>query len=328
MGLKPERLIDSEGRIDAFLEPPTQEQTETLVEAVRSGAEAGGHVVAIMPQWLKGDGLLRLQMVQSALDDEHLTIHETPLPPLAAAVLASLASAVAPHLPSRGVLVSLLPELEAELHVFTWLGSVSGLSVPAPDARPAHGLAQPGQRVRRLVLSRAVGAEAGPRRRRHPAAADRAPVAPGRQRPRRQRRLDPDRQRRARRPRGADGRADAQRADAGGAPASWSRASPTRSTCSGSRTSSSRPPTRGRVAGAASRSPARRARCAAIAAVRRAARAALLRRGSSGRSTRRPHVSRGIARRPRRRRRARRARGRSRSSGRTGAARRAGSWPA
>jgi hypothetical protein len=132
-GIKPERLLDSEGRIDAFLEPPTQEQTETLVEAVRSGAEAGGHVVAILPQWLKGDGLLRLQMVESALDDETLTIHETPLPPLAAAVLASLASATAPHLPSAGVLVSLLPELEAELHVFTWLGSVSGLSTPAPS---------------------------------------------------------------------------------------------------------------------------------------------------------------------------------------------------
>jgi hypothetical protein len=130
--LKPERLLDSEGRIDAFIESPTQEQAETLVEAVRSGAEAGGHVLAIVPQWLRGDGLLRLQMVESALDDERLTIHETPLPPLAAAVLASLASAVAPHLPSRGVLVSLLGELEAELHVFTWLGSVSGLSVPAP----------------------------------------------------------------------------------------------------------------------------------------------------------------------------------------------------
>src|SRR4051794_4841382 len=132
IGLKPERLIDSEGRIDAFVEPPTQEQGEVLFDAVRSGAETGGHVVAIVPQWLKGDGLLRLQMVQSALDDEAVTIHETPLPPLAAAVLASLASAVAPHLPSTGLLVSLLPELEAELHVFTWLGSVSGLSVPAP----------------------------------------------------------------------------------------------------------------------------------------------------------------------------------------------------
>ena len=89
LGLRPERLVDSEGRIDAFLEPPSQEQTETLVEAVRSGAEAGGHVLAIVPQWLKGDGLLRLQMVESALDDETLTIHETPLPPLAGAVLVS-----------------------------------------------------------------------------------------------------------------------------------------------------------------------------------------------------------------------------------------------
>jgi hypothetical protein len=132
-GLKPERLIDSEGRIDAFLEPPTQDQAETLIEAVRSGAEAGGHVLAIVPQWIGGEGLLRVQMVQSALDEERLTIHETPLPPLAASVLASLASAVALHLPSTGVLASLLPELERELHVFTWLGSVSGLSVPTPS---------------------------------------------------------------------------------------------------------------------------------------------------------------------------------------------------
>ena len=132
-GLKPESLLDSEGRIDAFLEPPTQEQVETLIDAVSSGVEAGGHVIAIVPQWLKGDGLQRLQMVESALDDESLTIHETPLPPLAGAVLASLTSAVAPHLPSVGVLVSVLPEIEAELHVFTWLGSVSGLSVPAPS---------------------------------------------------------------------------------------------------------------------------------------------------------------------------------------------------
>ena len=132
-GLKPERLIDSEGRIDAFLEAPTLEQAETLIDAVNSGVEAGGHVLAIVPQWLKGDGLQRLQMVESALDTEDLTIHETPLPPLAAAALASVASAIAPHLPSVGVLVSLLPDLEGELHVFTWLGSVSGLSVPAPS---------------------------------------------------------------------------------------------------------------------------------------------------------------------------------------------------
>jgi hypothetical protein len=143
-GLKPERLIDREGRIDAFVEPPTQEQLEVLIEAVRSGAEEGGHVIAIVPQWLKGDGLQRLEMVQSALDDETLTIYETSLPPLAGAVLASLASSVAPHLPGTGVLASLMPELEARLHVFTWLGSVSKLTVPAPTMGQHFASLSPG----------------------------------------------------------------------------------------------------------------------------------------------------------------------------------------
>ena len=74
---------DDQGPVDELRRQRRQEE----------GVDAGGHVVAIVPQWLKGDGLLRLQMVQSALDDEHMTIHETPLPPLAATVLASLASA-------------------------------------------------------------------------------------------------------------------------------------------------------------------------------------------------------------------------------------------
>jgi hypothetical protein len=72
-------------------------------------------------------------MARSMLDTDRVAVHETALPPLAGAVLCSLASSLAPHMPSAGVLVSLLPELEAELHVFTWLGSVSGLSAPAPS---------------------------------------------------------------------------------------------------------------------------------------------------------------------------------------------------
>ncbi|HEX8102776.1 MAG TPA: hypothetical protein VF533_09200 [Solirubrobacteraceae bacterium] len=132
-GLKPERLLDTEGRIDAFLEPPKREQGEVLVEAVRSGVEAGGHVIAIVPAWFAEEGLMRLQMVQSLLDTDRVAVHRTPLPPLAGAVLASLASAAAAHTQGPGVLASLLPELEAELHVFTWLGSVSGLHTPSPS---------------------------------------------------------------------------------------------------------------------------------------------------------------------------------------------------
>ena len=72
-------------------------------------------------------------MVRSMLDTHRLAIHGTALPPLAATALASLASAAAQHVPSTGMLASLLPELEARLHAFTWLGSVTGLSTPAPS---------------------------------------------------------------------------------------------------------------------------------------------------------------------------------------------------
>lgn len=132
-GLKPELFLGDEGRIDAFVEPPKQEQTEVLIEAIASGVAAGGHVIAIAPEWFDADGLQRLRMAHVLLDTDRIAIHETALPPLAAAVLASLASSAAPHLPSVGLLASILPVLESELHVFTWLGSVTGLSTPAPS---------------------------------------------------------------------------------------------------------------------------------------------------------------------------------------------------
>ncbi len=131
-GLKPEPLIDSQGRIDAFLEPPSREQGEVLVDAVTSGLESAGQVIAIVPTWFAPDGLLRLEMTRSILDTGRLAVHPTALPPLAGAALASLVSAMGPHVPGAGVLASLMPELEAELHVFTWLSKVSGLTTPTP----------------------------------------------------------------------------------------------------------------------------------------------------------------------------------------------------
>jgi hypothetical protein len=131
-GLKPERFVGGEGRIDAVLEPPRADDADVLVEALSSGVEAGGHVVAVLPQWFPPEGALRLAMARSMLDTDKVAVHDTSLPPLAGAVLCSLASSAAAHVPSAGVLAALLPELEAELHVFTWLGSVSGLSAPAP----------------------------------------------------------------------------------------------------------------------------------------------------------------------------------------------------
>jgi hypothetical protein len=132
-GLRPERLVDAEARIDAFLEPPERDQVGLLVDALASGLEAAGAVVAIVPDWFSEESLARLRMARSLLQTERVAVHVTPLPPLAATVLASVASATGRYLPSAGVLASLLPELEAELHVITWLGSVAGLSTPAPS---------------------------------------------------------------------------------------------------------------------------------------------------------------------------------------------------
>jgi hypothetical protein len=143
-GLRPERLLDSEGRIDAFLDPPAQDQVDVLVEAVSSGLQAGGHVIAITPTWVDRSAAERLRMVRSMLDTHRVAVHETELPPLAATVLASLVSACAPLAPSAGVLASLLPALEAELHTITWLGSVTGLSTPAPSFRQHVASLSPG----------------------------------------------------------------------------------------------------------------------------------------------------------------------------------------
>lgn|GEM_PF-5159526 len=132
-GLRPERILGSEGRIDAVPEPPTQAQTALLVEALRSGIEAGGHVIAIVPEWFPAEGLQRLQMARTLLDTDKVAIHMTALPPLAATALASLASSLAPRLLSAGLLASMLEPLEGLLHGVTWLGSVTGLKHPAPS---------------------------------------------------------------------------------------------------------------------------------------------------------------------------------------------------
>ncbi len=131
-GLRPEPLLDAAGRIDCFLEPPGPEQLDLLVEALRSGIAAGGALVAVVPDWFDPAGAMRLEMALSVVDGTRVAVHPTALPPLAATALASLISAAGAHAPSAGVLAALIGELEAQLQAITWLGSVGGLSTPAP----------------------------------------------------------------------------------------------------------------------------------------------------------------------------------------------------
>ena len=152
-GLKPERIVGAEGRIDAVPEPPSAEQAGMLVDALRSGIQAGGAVIAIVPEWFPKEGLQRLEMARTIVDTSRVAIHETALPPLAAATLASLASSLAPRLPSAGLAASALPGLEGQLHFITWLGSVTGLKHPTPTL---------GQHVASLTPGSAFGVSSAP----------------------------------------------------------------------------------------------------------------------------------------------------------------------
>jgi hypothetical protein len=143
-GLEPERIVGAEGRIDAVPDPPSAAQAGLLVEALRSGIDAGGTVIAIVPDWFPPAGLRRLEMARALLDTDRVAIHVTPLPPLAATALASLASSLAPRLLSAGLLASALESLESRIHAITWLGSVTGLKRPAPSLGQHVGSLAPG----------------------------------------------------------------------------------------------------------------------------------------------------------------------------------------
>jgi len=152
-GLKPERLVGAEGRIDAVPDPPTAEQSGLLLDALRSGITASGGVIAIVPDWFAPEGLRRLEMARTLLDTDRVVIHLTALPPLAATALASLASSLGPRLPSVGLLASALAGLEEQLHTITWLGSVTGLKRPTPSL---------GQHVSSLTPGSAFGISSFP----------------------------------------------------------------------------------------------------------------------------------------------------------------------
>jgi hypothetical protein len=152
-GLKPERVVGAEGRIDAVPEPPAAEQSAMLVDALASGIEAGGAVIAIVPEWFAPEGLQRLEMARALLDTARVAIHTTHLPPLAATALAGLASSLGPRLPSAGLLASALPGLSEQLHILTWLGSVTGLKHPTPSL---------GQHVASLTPGSAFGVSSFP----------------------------------------------------------------------------------------------------------------------------------------------------------------------
>lgn len=133
IGFPTEPFVPDQGTIPAFPNRLGRGDYDLLVDTVRKGIDDKGHVIALYPAWSNEPALQRLETVRSALDTVRLTSYGTSLPPLAGAVLASLASAASTYISSAGALLTALPALEKELVVIAWLGSVAGLSAPSPS---------------------------------------------------------------------------------------------------------------------------------------------------------------------------------------------------
>jgi hypothetical protein len=88
--------------------------------------------LALRPDRLPSGSVRQLDTLRSTLFSSRLAVHATPLPPLAAGVLAGLAAGLLERL-EPGVLFAGLPRLERELTALGWVDSVAGLDHPAPS---------------------------------------------------------------------------------------------------------------------------------------------------------------------------------------------------
>jgi hypothetical protein len=103
-----------------------------LTDAVLSGIEDRGSVVAIFPSWAAEPAQRNLETVRSALTTDELAMRPTSLPPLAGGVLGSLVSGLATRVASPGALLAAIAGVESRLLWVAWLNSVSRLATPPP----------------------------------------------------------------------------------------------------------------------------------------------------------------------------------------------------
>lgn len=130
VGVRPERIGDHDAEVVGLPVPGAADQAGPIFDAIR-GAVAGGHGIAVFPEWLGEEALARVESARAASGGARVAIFPTSLPPLAGGVLAGLAAALADRMPP-GALLAALRRLETVLRVFAWVGSVARL----PDPRP------------------------------------------------------------------------------------------------------------------------------------------------------------------------------------------------
>lgn len=133
-GIEADALVEDQDSLVRLPSSATLGHMAWLVRKAEAGATNGGrpHALALRPDRLSETSVRQLETLRSALFASRLAIHATPLPPLAAGILAGLAAGLLERL-EPGVLFAGLRRLERELTTVAWVDSVAGLAHPRPS---------------------------------------------------------------------------------------------------------------------------------------------------------------------------------------------------
>lgn len=126
-------LLEDGPAVSVFSEALTRDELESATEAIDAGLHHRGHALVIYPKWLGDATPRRLETIRCALGSASITLYGSGLPPLAGAVLANLTATLSTYMAQPGQLVAALGDLERELAVVSWLGTLTGLKEPAPS---------------------------------------------------------------------------------------------------------------------------------------------------------------------------------------------------
>ncbi|MBO0767407.1 MAG: hypothetical protein J2O48_01855 [Solirubrobacterales bacterium] len=109
---------------------PRRDDLRDLFDAISGPVRAGHAVIVVVGDWVEEAVLDRLYLIRSLLQTHRVVIHITPLPPLAAGVLAAVIAALADEAVSPGVLAGALKRISERIPVLAWTSTVAGLRHP------------------------------------------------------------------------------------------------------------------------------------------------------------------------------------------------------
>ena len=94
VGCEIDRLFSGQPAALPVPGPPGQDDLRDLYDAIAGPLRGGSAVIVIAAEWLPEETLRGVRTVHSLLQTDRVAVHVTPLPPLAASVLAALAAAL------------------------------------------------------------------------------------------------------------------------------------------------------------------------------------------------------------------------------------------